>query len=105
MAWPLDDWRVLLILMGEIKVEKDVTQLTPREAQMACLAAQGFTQQQIAEELCLSVNYVKRVLSDDRVYGKVAAAYGIEAPKVNQALLGFLLRPYMDWVKRGRPPI
>ncbi|MBN1485766.1 MAG: hypothetical protein JXA37_13715 [Chloroflexia bacterium] len=109
-AWPCAKWeghdlRRLLAFMGEQEGDVWVTPLTRREAEMACLAAQGLTHQEIAQALCVTKAYVKRTLSNQAVYSKVAATFDLNGTRVNQTVLAYLLRPYLDWVARGRPSL
>ena len=91
--------------MGEVEGKPPHARLTPREREMACLAAQGLSLDEIAQMLYVAQTYVKRTLSQ-RVYRKFEDAFFPEGRRVvNQAMLAFLLRPYVDWVAQGRPRI
>lgn len=78
-------------------------QLTACEAKIACLAARGLANKEIASRLNYSPNHVKGTLSEE-IYDKLANKFMLDRSRVSRVVLAYLLRPYLDWLDAGRHP-
>ena len=78
--------------------------LTPAEARIAELAARNRTNQEIAYELSLSMNTVRNTLSED-IYPKLASRFELDEDWVRRPVLANKLRPYLEWLDSGAPPL
>ncbi|MDX2243508.1 MAG: sigma factor-like helix-turn-helix DNA-binding protein [Leptolyngbyaceae cyanobacterium bins.302] len=70
-------------IQNQALAEAMLYELTPRQAEVWLLYRAGFSYQQIATELYITLNTVKRHLKDARIKQKIALSDGYEANCVN----------------------